>query len=383
MRSCPAGEAARLLGAPSTPRPRPPDGQAAPGEQGRPRDEARGRGRAGPPDRRLGGPRSAVAGGSPHSGHLLDGWLDQVAEHLAAKTVHEYRRLARARIRPALGDKAIRTVSPSDVDRFYRALSCDAGLSPASVRHVHAVLSQAFGQAVKWGWIPESPIGRTTPPPVRRAEVKPPSPEAVMDLIAAAVEHDPDFGLLVLLAATTGARRGELCAMRWADVDLEAGALTVRRAMTDVGGRVSEKDTKTHAARRLRLDALTIEALRAHRVVVEERATLCETEVKPAAFVCSHAADGATGIRPDKVTSTFVALRDRLGLPGVRLHDLRHFMATAALAAGVPVRTISGRLGHASASTTLGVYAHFVEARDQDAADALGSLLRPAEPLRS
>jgi len=117
-----------------------------------------------------------------------------------------------------------------------------------------------------------------------------------------------------------------------------------------------------------------------HRLVVRP---VCRVEGSSAtapliadAFAFSHAADGSMPIRPDKVTGSFRRLGNRLGLKGVRLHDLRHFAATRMLAAGVPIRTVSGRLGHADASTTLGVYAHFVEASDQDAAAVMGLLVR-------
>ncbi len=310
---------------------------------------------------------------------LLEEWLDLISGRLAPKTVHEYRRLSRARVVPALGDRPVRAVDASEVDRFYRALQREAGLSAASVRQVHAVLSGAFGQAVKWGWIPASPITRTSPPPVRQQEIRPPAPVDVNALIAAARADDPDFGIFLVLAATTGARRGELCALRWLDIDLDAGSMVIHRALTDVGGKVSEKTTKTRVARRLRLDARTVSELRAHREAAEDRATSCGVPLSPLAFVCSHAGDGAAPLRPDKATSTFTALRNRLGQPTVRLHDLRHFMATTALAAGVPVRTVSGRLGHANAATTLGVYGHFVEASDAAAAELLRAAMDGAD----
>ncbi len=178
--------------------------------------------------------------------------------------------------------------------------------------------------------------------------------------------------MLLLVGAVTGARRGELCALRWSDIDLAHGSVLIHRALIDVGGRVGEKDTKTHAARRLRLDLATVEALTAYRAATEVRSVALGTALAVDAFAFSHAADGSMPIRPDKVTGSFRRLADRLDLTHVRLHDLRHFAATRMLAAGVPVRTVSGRLGHADASTTLGVYAHFVDASDQDAAAVMG-----------
>ena len=315
--------------------------------------------------------RPATPPGKRSMGELLDAWFELASADLAPKTAHEYERIIRARIRPAVGHRPVRQVEASEIDRFYRALQRQAGLSAASVRHVHAILSKAMGQAVKWGWIHESPIPRTSPPPVRRNEVIPPQPADVVRLLEAAREHDADFGLLLLLAATTGARRGELCALRWRDLDLTVGACTIRRALTDVGGHVAEKGTKTHAARRLRLDAATLDELRAHRRAAEERAEQFAVPVAEDAFVCSHAPDGSTPLRPDKVTRDFGLIRDRLGLRRVRFHDLRHFMATTMLGAGVPLRTVSGRLGHANATTTLGVYAHFIEATDGEAAELM------------
>ena len=309
-------------------------------------------------------------------GELLEAWLDQVSDELSPKTVHEYRRLIQVRIRPGLGERPVKRLDASEVDQFYRALQRQAGLAPGSVRHIHAILSKAFAQAVRWGWLNESPISRTSPPAVRRSTVKPPDPDDVVRILEEAASYDPDLGMLLLVGAVTGARRGELCALRWADLDLVTGSVLIHRALIDVGGRVGEKDTKTHAARRLRLDPATVEALTVYRAATEERAAALGTALTPDAFAFSHTADGSMPIRPDKVTGSFRRMADRLDLTHVRLHDLRHFAATRMLAAGVPVRTVSGRLGHADASTTLGVYAHFVDASDQDAAAVMGRLVR-------
>jgi len=327
--------------------------------------------------------RPSAPPGKRSMAELLDAWFELASADLAPKTAHEYSRIIQARIRPALGHRPVRQLDASEVDRFYRALQRQEGLSAASIRHVHAILSKALGQAVKWDWITESPIPRTSPPPVRRTEVTPPEPAEVARLLEAAQAHDADFGMLLLLAATTGARRGELCALRWRDIDLDVGSLTIRRALSDVGGHVEEKDTKTHAARRLRLDAATVEELRRHRRAAEGRAAEFAVEVVRDAFVCSHAPDGSSPLRPDQVTRYFGVVRQRLGLRRVRFHDLRHFMATTMLGGGVPLRTVSGRLGHANATTTLGVYAHFIEATDGDAAELMRKVLDgfPADGL--
>jgi integrase len=139
---------------------------------------------------------------------------------------------------------------------------------------------------------------------------------------------------------------------------------------------VVEKDTKTHAVRRVALDASTVASLVAHHERSEHIATMCGVVLDGSAFVFSHEPDGSRPWRPDVVTHAFGRLRARAGLPGVRLHDLRHFVATRLLASGVDVRTVAGRLGHRNAATTLNVYSHFLQEADREAADLIGRLVQ-------
>jgi integrase len=126
-------------------------------------------------------------------------------------------------------------------------------MAPATVRQVHAILRRALDQAARWGWIPANPAALASPPRLGSAEIRPPTPEEVSRLLEAAYGADPDFAVLLWLAATTGARRGELCALRWGSIDLEAAELLILRSLFQAAGRLVEKDTKTHAARRLAL----------------------------------------------------------------------------------------------------------------------------------
>ncbi len=200
------------------------------------------------------------------------------------------------------------------------------------------------------------------------------------DLLAAADEHDPEFGALLRVLAATGARRGEAYGLRWSDVDVEAGTVSIRHSVAAVAGGIMVKDTKTHAARRFALDPSTLAVLAAQRRRMEARAAACAVAFDPNGFVFTATGDGSAPLHPDTVSGGFRRLCERAGLPGIRLHDLRHLHATQLLAAGVPVRTVSGRLGHANASTTLNVYAHFLEASDREAATVIGGLLEPLRP---
>jgi integrase len=320
--------------------------------------------------------------GTAHTvGFLLDRWV----EHLevlgrAPKTVDGYRSLIRARLRPGLGAIRLRRLTPSHLDAFYRALLAD-GLSRTSVRHCHAALSTALCQAVRWGWIDRSPADRASPPPVGHLEVRPPTVEEIAALLAEMDRHDHDLANMVHAAATTGCRRGELCGLRWSDVDLDAATLVVRRSITDTSRGVADKDPKTHRARRISLDASTVVVLRTQRQRMGARAAASGIEVVPDAYVWSQDPSCAVPYRPSRVTDRFRTVRHRLGYDHLDFHHLRHFAATTLAGAGVDVRTIAGRLGHADPAVTLKTYAHFLEATDRQAAEVMGRIaLRPNPP---
>jgi len=314
-------------------------------------------------------------------GDLIRQWLDLARSELSPTTARGYDWIVKTYITPTLDKVPLAKLKTAQLDRLYAHLRERGGqdgkpLSAATVRQVHAIVRRALQQGVRWGWITVNPATLASPPRVRTLELAPPDPAQVVKLIQTAAANDPDFGCYLHLAVTTGARRGELCGLRWKDVDIEAGALTISRAIVEAAHSVLvEKDTKTHASRRIALDADTVDALRAHRKRAEERAGACAVQRRDDAYVFSADPDGRRPWAPNDVTKDFIRLRKAAKLPTVRLHDLRHFAATRLLAAGVPVRTVSGRLGHSNAATTLGVYAHFVEESDREAAAMLGALV--------
>lgn len=314
---------------------------------------------------------------------LLDQWYALAAKDLSPTTARGYAWIIKTYLVPFIGAVPLARLRVDQLDRLYQQLRDRGGsegraLSVATVRQVHAILRRALQQGVRWGWIATNPAALASPPRGRRAELKPPDPTDVIRLIDAASEHDSELGCFLLLAATTGARRGELCALRRGDLDLEAGVLTITRSVVEAAkGELVEKDTKTHGSRRIALDPHTVALLEEHEARCDARAQACAVERPKTAFVFSGAVDGSRPWVPNDITKRFIRVRNRVGLKDVRLHDLRHFAATRLLAAGVPVRTVSGRLGHANAATTLGVYAHFIEESDREAAAKLGALLAP------
>ena len=308
-------------------------------------------------------------------------WLALAENDLSPTTLRRYKNLLSKRILPALGSRRVNSIRTVDLDRLYLGLSNDVGLAPATVRQAHAVIRRAFRQAVRWGWIATNPATNATPPRLVRVDLSPPNVDQVGKLLQQASTDDPDLGRFLHVAASTGARRGEICALRWRNLDAKLNTLTIERSIIEIPGGIAEKDTKNHANRRMALDPGTLNVLEEQRRDALKRAAQSGAKLTDESFIFSREPDGLIPWIPGNVTRRFQSLRRALGYDSMRLHDLRHFTATRLMAAGVPVRTVSGRLGHANPSTTLSVYSHFVAASDQVAASVMGDLLSPSSKV--
>jgi integrase len=194
-------------------------------------------------------------------------------------------------------------------------------------------------------------------------------------MLDAALTRDPELALFCRLAAVTGARRGELTALRWRSIDFTRSALVIREATkTDADNAVSVGDTKTHQARVVALDARSRELLVQHRKRCEEWAAAARSRLVAGAFVFASEVDGSAHLPPNVWTKRFGRLRDSVGAYGVRLHDLRHYCGTEAAEAGIPLPVVMQRLGHSRLSTTQR-YAHGRKATDQLAAVSVAATL--------
>jgi integrase len=325
------------------------------------------------------GPAAAMT-----AGQMLEQWFEHAEGQLSPSTADHTRTVLDAHLLPHIGETPLRQLSTAKIDALYRLLSERGGrggkpLAPATVRRTHNVLHRALVQAVRWGWVSINPAASASPPRLPSRDIRPPSPDQVRLLFARAAEENPAFAVFLQLAAATGARRGELVALRWSDVDLTAGVVTIARGAVKGKDGLVIKDTKSHGTRRIALDQATVALLVVHRHAGESIAQACETVLPEDAYLFSDDPDGRSGWRPWLVTQAFARLAERAGMPEVRLHDLRHFVATRLLSSGVDVRTVAGRLGHKNANVTLNVYAHFLPEADREAADLLGRLLAPVE----
>jgi integrase len=298
---------------------------------------------------------------------------------LSPTTIRTYRAQIERTIRPNLGKVTLTRLTAQNLDALYRAMK-DAGKSPKTIRNHHAVIATALHQGVRWGWIRTNVAEMARPPRVSPSRVTAPSLEIVREVIEAAERRDPRLAPLLMLAALTGMRRGELCALRWSDVDFEAGRINVTRSVIVVPGGLAEKSTKTDRERSVALDPVATALLTRHRAITTQWAAKAAAELPIDAFVFSPFVEGMTPFRPDNVTSFFIRVRNEVGATTVRLHDLRHFTATQLIGAGVDPRTVAGRLGHSDPSVTLRIYSHALEERDRAAADIMGRVLMSSDP---
>ena len=256
-------------------------------------------------------------------------------------------------------------------------LLCELGgsvLSAGTVGRIRGVLHAALAQAVRWDWIWSNPATNAM-----RIEVGPrchvvPEPAVVSHVLESLRRTDPMLMMFVRLAATTGARRGEILGLSWADVDLVHGRVRLVRGLIDAAGGAVLQDRKTKNANCVDLDLETVELLRTHWEQCSKRAAARGVPV--AGCPLFSTADVMVSWKPNWVTKRFAVALDHAGVEHFRLHDLRHFVATQLLASGVALPVVSARLGHARSSTTLNVYAASMPAWDRAAAETLSTLLR-------
>jgi integrase len=254
-------------------------------------------------------------------------------------------------------------------------------LSAATIRRIHFAVSAVLTAAVRWEWIKSNPAAIARKPRQPTPQPDPPTVEQAGRIVEAAWAQDAAWGTLVWLVMVTGLRRAELLALRWSDIDLAAGRLTVRRNYLRRNRRSIEKDTKTHQMRRISLDSATVEVLIEHRQRYEQITRELGQEPTDAAFLFSHRPAHDRPYDPSAVTHRYSQMCADLGIDS-HLHALRHYSATELLTAGVDLRTVAGRLGHGGGgATTLRVYAAWVGESDRRAAAILASRLhRPTVP---
>lgn len=309
----------------------------------------------------------------------LDRWLGIVKAEVAARTWIGCEVAARVHIAPALGDRPLARLAPSDLQQFYSAISA-SGLKASSARQVCSVLNTALNRAVELRLISTSPADA-----VRKRMPKPDAPGAVAvldhvqcgTLLAAA--RDSDIYMPVLIGLATGMRRNEILALRWQHLDFEAQEIHVEQSVVYIRGETTRKGPKNGKARTIAVPAEVMSELRRLRAAQAEGLLHLGVRQTGATEVCRRGADGAIRT-PQSLSDAFALLAKRAGLGACNFHMLRHSHASELLRMGVPVHVAASRLGHQDGGALLlKVYAHTTDQAARDAADRIRGLFVATE----
>ena len=250
-----------------------------------------------------------------------------------------------------------------------------ASLNAASVRSYGAFLSSVFSLAVKEGLIAVNPVSRSALPKETRKEAPHYEPEDIARMFAALEEEPLQWKALIHFLLASGCRRGEACALRWSRIDFETGSVTVSASITPIAGRGNvEGPTKSGKARRVILPDEVLEMLKAHRDEQETlRLAIGDAWISAEDYVFTRR--NGLPMSPAYVSIWIPRFAERHGLPPLHTHELRHTSASLLIGNGVDIVEVSRRMGHASASITMNVYAHALEKADRAAAAAIGNAL--------
>ena len=309
--------------------------------------------------------------------YLAKEWLPAIEHTIRPTTYHSYVAHVECHIVPALGSVQLQKFAPAQINALYAKLIAGGRrngkpLTPLTVRHVHAVLHRALKDAVRWGRLARNPADLADPPRVaaRGHELRTWSAEQ----LAAFLDSRRDDRLYALwhTLAMTGLRRGEALALRWEDVDLEAGRLAVRRSLIPEGKTVAVHEPKTARGRRVvALDPQTVGVLRGQ--AARQLTAQAATEYWETGLLFTDGAGQA--LHPWVTSRCFRKAVEEAMLPDIRLHDLRHTHATLALQAGIHPKVVSERLGHATVSITLDTCSHAIPAVQEEAAALIAGLV--------
>lgn len=307
--------------------------------------------------------------------HLLDRFeRDWVALHATPASARRYA-LSLGYARRHLGERRLQSLRRADLAALYATL-LRSGLAPRTVRHAHAVLHRALKQAKIWGLLRDNPAEMAELPAMPDHELPILQPDRARELLDA-LRGQPLY-LLARLALATGMRRNEMLALRWRDIDLDAGRVTVETALEQTAAHgVRVKGPKTRRSRRtISLPPHVVAELRAHwRTQQEQRLALGMGKAPSDSFVLATL-DGKPQV-PDAISLQWGRVMDKIGAPEITLHSLRHTHASMLIAAAVDILTVSRRLGHASPTITLNTYGHLIHGTDDQAAaimeEAFGS----------
>lgn len=323
----------------------------------------------------------------------LQRWLNDYAKtNVGGKTLERYEEIVSKHLVPALGSMLLCNLKPLHIQSYYsqalqngrlkrkKQSTEKCGLEPQTVLHHHRVLREALAQAVRWQLLIRNPADAVEPPKPEPKEMHALDEAQTAWLLE--VAKGTRFYVPVLLAVTSGMRRGEFLALRWKDLNIERGVVSVMRSVQQTKARIDFKAPKGRKGRNVRktrsivLLPLTLEALTQHREIQDRQKERLGSTYEDEDLICAR--ENGSLWKPNTFSSDFARLAKKAGLKGVRLHDMRHSHATQLLINGIHPKVVSERLGHSTVGITLDIYSHVLPGLQEDAAMKLDRALRSA-----
>jgi len=309
-------------------------------------------------------------------GEWMDKWLDEyMIFTVRESTIDGYRLLVEHQIKRFIGDKQLAYITTADVQKFYNRIKKEGRvaehplfgheLSDTMIRKVHMVLHQALDMAVKERLIVRNPTEGTTIPKKSQTE-KQILDDEQLDRFMEAIKREPYWYDFFYVEIMTGLRRGEICGIKWTDINFTEGTLSIRRSVSAVrNGKITIGETKTDAGVRKIVMPPSVETL-----LREKQAdAICD-------WVFPHYMNPNDPLHPDSAYRKLKTLLKSVGLPLIRFHDLRHTFATHATQGGVDAKTLAGILGHTDASFTLDTYTHVTGDMLRNASSVVNNMMQ-------
>ena len=315
---------------------------------------------------------------------FLERWIEHMQGQVSPRSHERYAELCRKNLASLLGSLTLTKLQPAHISAVYaKALTSgrldgNGGLSPRTVNHMHRVLRGALQQALRWQLLARNPSDAVKPPKVERRQMRVLDADGTIDLIEAA--RGTAMFVPIVLGVRCGMRRGEVVALRWRNVDLDRGQISVVASAEQTERGVREKETKSGRGRTIVLSATEIEELRSHRLQQAQGLLALGVRLTDDHHVVAQ--EDGQPLQPRSLSNAFIKFARKHGVR-IRLHDLRHSHATHMLAAGVHPKIAQERLGHSSVGITLDLYSHVLPGMQEEAVNRVDAVFQAALNRRS
>lgn len=312
-------------------------------------------------------------------------WMtNEGINRLAPKTYERYQDILRRIYASPIGNMKLKDIEPQTLNGLYRELAkpganknTGSALSNKTIREHHNVISKVLEISWKWGAIPENVARRADPPIVKHKEIDCLNEDEVANVLNLLEEEPIQYKTMITMLIMFGCRKGELCGLEWKDIDFTHGIIHIRRTSQYINRQIITKEPKTEKSKRdISMDSYSAKLLSEYRKWQNgKRLEAGKLWVETDRLFTK--ADG-TAIHPDTIGDWWDKFQKRRNLEHHSLHSLRHTSASILIANDTDVATVSGRLGHTNATTTLKIYTHQFKARDIAAASMMGNFVESA-----